>query len=339
MIKRDSRPQDIDWFNDLIAFKRLDLDPPYQRYSVWSKGYQQYFIDTILGNFPSPPIFLHKENLEGLEHIYHVVDGKQRLLAIFEFQQNKFPLSRNHAKFPEQYWEDLPDEVKMQFGNYKIPVEILISSSTEDLKQVFDRLNRNVRRLNNQELRHARHEGPFITLVETLTKQEFWGELGISTPANMRNMRDVEYVSEIYILTALGVQDGAPRLLDEFYAKYDDEESFQEIEKYFSSYERCREIIQRLGIQFLRTTRFNNLHDFYSLWAALLDYVDEPEKIDYEATRDELRHFTDRVTDPDTIAEGDEVARQYSDAVRQGANKKTNRQSRADIIKTLVRLK
>ena len=338
MIDRRPRVEDIDWFNDLLEFKKLDLDPPYQRYAVWSRGYRQYFIDTILNNFPCPAIFLHKENTDR-GPVYHVVDGKQRLLAIFGFQENKFPLAKDRDQFPGKYFDELPTDVQTQFGAYEIPVEILTTKSLVDLREAFDRLNRNVRGLNKQELRHARHEGPFIRFMETLAKEHFWKGIGISTPARMRNMRDVEFVSEIFLLTAIGLQDGNYRVLDNHYAEYDDEEAFQDIEEFQSAYEETKEIMKRLGISFLRSTRFNNLHDFYSLWTALLEYVENADSIDYEATRAELETFTERVTDPDDIALDDEIALKYSNAVRQGGNKRTNRKLRAEILAGLIRTK
>jgi hypothetical protein len=338
MIDRFPKVEDIDWFNDLLEFKKLDLDPPYQRYAVWSRGYKQYFIDTILNNFPCPAIFLHKESTD-VGSMYHVVDGKQRLLAIFDFQSNEFSLAKDHDRFPGKYFDELPSDVQTGFGSYHIPVEVLTTKSLTDLREAFDRLNRNVRQLNKQELRHARHNGPFIKLVETLAKERFWKDIGLSTRARIRNMRDVEFVSEIFLLTVYGVLDGSYRILDGYYAKYDDEEKFQDIEEYRGTYEECQETMKRLGVSFLRSTRFNNLHDFYSLWAALLEYIKAADDIDYEATRAELAAFTERVTDPDNIAPDDEVALKYSDAVRQGANKRANRQIRADILKDLIKTK
>ena len=200
MLGRDSSTRDVDWFRDLHAFKRLDLEPPYQRYSVWSTGYKQHFIDTILNDYPSPSIVLHKESVSGDEHIYHVVDGKQRLLAITDFQKNLFAMAQNHDQYAGMYWDDLPEDVRMRFGNYLIPVEILTTDSLADLREAFDRLNRNVRRLNKQELQHARHEGPFITLMESLARAGFWRDIRISSRARVRTMRDVEFVSEVFLL-------------------------------------------------------------------------------------------------------------------------------------------
>ena len=45
------------------------------------------------------------------------------------------------------------------------------------------------------------------------------------------------------------------------------------------------------------------------------------------------------VTDPDNIAPDDEIALKYSDVVRQGANKPTNRRLRAEILKGLIKTK
>ena len=89
--------QDISWFVDMRNKGQLDLDPPYQRRSVWSPGDKQFFVDTILNNYPAPPIFLHK-TIDDLGHAtYHVVDGKQRLQTILEFTENKVPIPNDFS--------------------------------------------------------------------------------------------------------------------------------------------------------------------------------------------------------------------------------------------------
>lgn len=57
---RTISPQDVSWFLDLNEKEQLDLDPPYQRRSVWTLKDKRFFIDTILNGYPAPPIFLHK---------------------------------------------------------------------------------------------------------------------------------------------------------------------------------------------------------------------------------------------------------------------------------------
>ena len=50
---RNITMQDISWFLDLKDKGQLNLEPPYQRRSVWSAGDRRYFIDTILNNYPA----------------------------------------------------------------------------------------------------------------------------------------------------------------------------------------------------------------------------------------------------------------------------------------------
>ncbi len=337
MIERKPSVQDIDWFNDLLAFQRINLDPLYQRYSVWSKSYKQYFIDTIINNYPSPAIFLQKETISPIDHIYNVVDGKQRLTTIFEFQKNEFSLPKDHDLFPGRYFDELPPNIQTSFRNYQIPIETLSTQNTGYLREVFDRLNRNVRKLNKQELRYARHDGPFIKMIETLAKDPFWFDIDISTPSRLRSMRDVEFVSEIFILSAHGIQDSSYKILDNYYAIYDDEETFEKVKKHRGTYEGCITIMKRLKASFLSQTRFNNLNDFYSLWATMLDYADRPDAINYEETRTQLQEFSERVTSPEDIPLGDKLALRYSDAVRQGTNKLGNRRIRSEILKNFIK--
>ena len=57
---RSITQQDVSWFLDLKEKDQLDLDPPYQRRSVWTLKDKRFFIDTILNDYPAPPVFLHK---------------------------------------------------------------------------------------------------------------------------------------------------------------------------------------------------------------------------------------------------------------------------------------
>jgi len=182
--------------------------------------------------------------------------------------------------------------------------------------------------------------------MENLAAAPFWTDIGIRSAARIKRRRDVEYVSEIFLLTMHGVQDSNPRLLDEYYARYDEEESADEIEEYRALYEKCLAIMRHLGVEFLKSSRFSNMHDFYSLWAASFDYADRANEIDYEATCIELKQFekwlaelNESLANSLDIAHTHRDALKYFDAVRLGANKLTNRQIRAQILAPLIRFK
>ena len=52
-MSRTLTTQDVSWFLDLKERDQLNLDPPYQRRSVWSPRDKRFFIDTILNNLSS----------------------------------------------------------------------------------------------------------------------------------------------------------------------------------------------------------------------------------------------------------------------------------------------
>lgn len=342
MIRRESTIHSVAWFADQKRAEKLDLDPPYQRSElVWSPDYQRYFIDTILRDYPSPAIFLHVETFPDGHTIYHVVDGKQRLTAIFQFINGDFTIPEKYnTEYAGKQFEDLPSDVKTSFWEYSFPVQQVRNANPEELRAAFDRLNRNVAKLSKQELRNAQFDGEFIDLVEQLTEEPFWGDIGISTRTTAKRMKDVEFVSEIFLLTMHGILDGTgSEKLDRYYSEYDLE--IPDKEMHMRRYRACMRIIENLGVERIKTTRFNNLSDFYSLWAAIKDFADNPESVDYNATIQSLEAFDaaykDFLNHPETNRTSYDLAGYYDNA-RQGVNKATNRESRAKIIRDLIKV-
>ena len=315
---------------------QLDLDPPYQRRSAWNEEFKKFFIDTVLRNYPIPPIFVNVEVKDDGSSTYFVVDGKQRLLAILEFLDDKFPISRKSYSQPTlagKYFSQLDATTQKSFYSYFLPFEIFTELSEEDVNAIFDRFNRNVARLNRQELRHARHNGEFIRLMEQLSDESFWRDLHMFGIADIRRMKDVEYVSELIILTMVGIQDRSDDQLDSYYADYDEE--FSKASEVVDKYQVVRSMALRLGTDIHSTRLITNKADFYTLWSTLLDFYDSPDEIDYGTTSQNLVNFTKKVDEvpnlEDTSLLGDDAVN-YSQAVRAGTTKQPNRQRRKEIL-------
>ena len=68
-----------------------NLTPPYQRGNVWSKEWKIDLIESILRGLPLAPITLVQKENDG-EIEYLVLDGKQRLSAVFDFIDGEFEL-------------------------------------------------------------------------------------------------------------------------------------------------------------------------------------------------------------------------------------------------------
>jgi hypothetical protein len=209
----------------MYSKKQLDLDPPYQRRSVWSPRDKRLFIDTILNNYPAPPIFLHKTLDDNGRPIYHVVDGKQRLQTIIDFSEGKLRIPDDFAdvNLQKKKWKDIERATRERFWNYVLVVEMLPDVSEAVVRSIFDRINRNSRRLMPQEMRHAKYDGWFITTSENEAEKKEWRDFGVVTPARSKRMADVQFVSELLMLQIRNAISGFDQdLLDEFYAEYED---------------------------------------------------------------------------------------------------------------------
>lgn len=329
--RRSPNTQAASWFLDLNSARRLDLDPPYQRRSVWNTEYKQFFIDSLIRNYPAPTIFLQVDVSADAPTLYRVIDGKQRLTALFEFVEDKYqaPDTLADLGFDNLYYSELPDDTKIALLEYVFAVENISKASPTELNEAFDRLNRNVARLNKQELRHARYGGEFLRKVEGLAEHPFWAQIGIATPARIRRMLDVEYVSELYIVSMKGSQDGKD-YLDYYYAANDSE--ITDGKRADENFTATQDILRKLDEEFpLRSSRFSNLADFYSLWVAVSDLVRSGTSVDLEAAIRALAAFAGEIEDQAT-----DRARSYLLAAVQGSNKKSNRDIRADTLRAIL---
>ena len=95
----------------------------------------------------------------------------------------------------------------------------------QEVNQAFDRLNRNVRKLEPQELRHARWDGWFIKLIQCECENPAWRTLGVVTNARAKRMKDAQFISELVLVLLKREMMGFDQdALDAAYALYDDPE-------------------------------------------------------------------------------------------------------------------
>ncbi len=292
-IKRNPTQQDVSWFLDLYKWEQIDLDPPYQRLSIWNKKDKQFFLDTVFHNYPCPAIYIQKETVDG-KSTYNVVDGKQRLKTVFDFFENKIAIPSNFgdSRLNDKKWREISGDPELAnfFYNYTFTVEILSGLQPNQWSDVFDRLNRNAHTLKEQELRHARYNGWLITTVEEEADEEekddkFWKNIGISTPGRNKRMKDIEFISILMLVVLEKQFVGFPQsTIDELYSKYDeviaedDEPAYQDFSflqadadaaknrftKIKSFIQKIQEETQLLTAKFFRKKTTTYL---YSLWA------------------------------------------------------------------------
>ena len=280
----------VTWFLDLYRNGQLNLDPPYQRRSVWTLKDRKFFLDTIFRNYPCPAVFLHKEVGENAEKMtYHVIDGKQRIETIVLFAQNSLAMDPGYGdvRLDGKKWKTIENEqdLKERFLNYDLSVEYIDTHDKHFINEVFDRLNRTSRKLERQELRHAKYDGWFITAAETEAEKEEWERLGVVTKARMRRMKDVQCISELLIVLLKDAIVGYSQdALDTIYAEFDSpHETFPDFREtdFQSKLDLTKGYIIQMECHNSAVTKsVRGFTDFYTLWAFValnLDLLAAPE--------------------------------------------------------------
>lgn len=342
-MRRKQNFQNIAWFWDLYQRDLLDLDPPYQRRSVWNQLYKDYFIDTILLGYPAPAIFLFEEIEASGRIAYHVVDGKQRLLTLFEFVKNEFAVANGAtiSELRDLYFRDLSDEIKRDFWGYPFSVEYIPTDDEAIIDNVFDRINRNTAKLKPQELRHARFSGDFISLAEALsvwmTAKLTEAFPNIAAPSR-RQMKDVELVAHLLLLLERGARGYSTSDLDSEFSVRD--EAWEEKEDVELRFRQTVGILaDMLGSSKgdeLSKSRLRNQADFYSLFGAVDELLQEGIAADPETWTTLATAFTERA-DNEEERITDKPLRDYYEAARSASNDTGPRQTRVNLLSRVLR--
>ncbi len=302
-MKRRSSTADISWFLDARRNDQLELDPPYQRRSVWNRKDRRFFLDTVFRGYPCPPIFLHKTMVDGEKATYAVVDGKQRLQTLFMFVNGEIAIDDAYGdqRLNGKKWEELGDDERTTFWDYVIPVEHLTfeDDGAQEVSRAFDRLNRNMRKLERQELRHARWDGWLINFIENECEDSDWENIGLVTKTRSKRMKDAQFMSELLAVVLHGEQQGFDQdALDDLYSDYDlvderDDEFDPDSVK--ECFHRSKEFIIDLfdyGRAIDACTK--SVAHFYSLWSFVtLHWDDSPDAEQFAEIYEEfLSRFT-----------------------------------------------
>jgi len=316
--------QTIAWFNDLHKRDLLNLDPPYQRRSVWTQSFRNYFIETILLDYPAPTIFLYEEISDTGITTYNVVDGKQRLSTIFSFLRGR-------------YFQELSTDVKNNFWSYTFSVEYLPTKNESIINNIFDRINRNVAKLTSQELRHAKYSGPFIRTAEDLTDW-MYERLPTNFPQiakrSKAQMKDVELTAQILLRLEGEPRGYSTEELDLAFGEREDywEEQDRIIDKFQTCIKTLKEIIDSDSDNTLVRSRLRNQADFYSLLGAIYSLSKEEQLPEQEVIRDRLVTFLNHEISDDSPLE----LKNYYEYARVASNRTQARRERERILKKII---
>lgn len=273
-LQRSAANISIAGFHEHNQVGKYNFEPPYQRRSVWTDEKQSYFIDSILRNFPIPPIFLHRKiDSDSGRMTFDVIDGKQRLTAIARFINNEIPASNEYGQAEEindidgAYFKDLSNkeslaEFRTAFWKYDLPVEYIDPTDEGLIEDVFDRLNRNGEALKGQELRNAQyHSSTLMQAVNSLSDHPYLKARLVVT--DRARMEDKEFVSECLLTTLTNQVIGSNQeTLDNLYEQYKTADFTQALQK---SMKICDDLMA-LDLDY-QGRRIGGVSHIYGLWS------------------------------------------------------------------------
>lgn len=209
-VKTQSIEYDLETLVKKINKGIIKLDPDYQRRHRWNAETSSRLIESLILNIPIPTIYLSQDvdvDTDTEESRYSVIDGQQRLTAVFQFFNNKFPLEglKTLDDLNGCCYKDLPPFLIRRLEERTIKCLRIDSTIDAQVKiDIFERLNSGSVKLEAQELRNAVYSGPFNDLCKKLSKDKnFRALLQIDEDENEKNnkvkkMEDVEIVLRFF---------------------------------------------------------------------------------------------------------------------------------------------
>lgn len=163
---------------------RFQVNRRYQRKLVWSVDEKSKLIDSMLLNLPIPLFLVAETGVEAAAQL-EIIDGMQRLNAVFSFIENEFTVGGKYFDLNTlaetkllvdeghltQKQPKLEREACADFANYQLPLSVFRYESPDVVDEAFRRINSGGRRLSPQELRQAGTLSELADVVRTISSR------------------------------------------------------------------------------------------------------------------------------------------------------------------------
>lgn len=225
MAKQISAQPDKKSISDLIGKiqrSELILQPEFQREFVWTKSHMENFIKTILDGYPFPEIYISQKgiDLETLATQNVVVDGQQRLTTIKRYIDGTFDFERNIPKF-----KNLSEDNQRDFLNYDVTVRDLKDISSDQIIEIFKRINSTNFTLTAIEINNAIYNGEFINCAKEIRDMISAHELKVPifNESELTRMADLHFILLVMSTLEEGGYFTQDNEVEKYIARYNDE--------------------------------------------------------------------------------------------------------------------
>lgn len=169
--------------------KRIKLDSDFQREDVWGTEKKAELVESVLMGLPLPVFYFNQDKYGRLI----VVDGRQRLTALFQYMDNKFSLRKLKImpKLNGLYFSDLSPVLQSRIEDFQIHAHVIMPPTPDRIKfDIFDRVNRGGMQLNKQEIRNALYQGRATQVLAELVKSQEFADATGNAFLNEKRMKD-----------------------------------------------------------------------------------------------------------------------------------------------------
>lgn len=195
----------------------IHLNPAWQRGPVWSTQKKALLVDSILREYDVPMIYLRKCHPQ-ISFAYEVVDGQQRLLAIWGFIDGVYALKKGlekigNVEIAEKKYKDLPIALRKRFNRFKVAIAFVKDAREPEISRLFSRMQMGVR-LNPAELRNAVQTGLRHVIDSTARLHPFFQNSRIS----LARFKHQDYLAHAVSICIHGTKRDlkAPQLMDDY---------------------------------------------------------------------------------------------------------------------------
>ena len=217
----------------------IDFTPPYQRRArLWSQSDKAYLIDSIINGFDVPKLYLAdfqigQSSLNVSKLPYAIIDGKQRLEAVFDFFENKVVLHQDFKfrKDPLKMLGGLSlkdlqrsyPKAAEEFENASLDIMSVFAEDEADINEIFVRLNKS-KPLTGAEVRNA-VLGPVSDVVRALGSHDFFL---YNIRFSVKRAADLNAAAKLLLFEYMGKPTATKKInLDEFALQTVDQERLE----------------------------------------------------------------------------------------------------------------
>ena len=299
----------------------IDLTPDFQRGKVWNLKKQQLLVDSIIKEWGIPKLYLAQNGNPDKES-YFCIDGKQRLITMFEFLQNKIRTAVDGSIVSDKLYTELPIKIQDDFDKYKVDIELVLDAKDIEISELFKRLQ-NGSPLNSGEKLNA-ISGEMASFSKYLIKNKFF--------KNVISIRDTRYshLATSLQITLLGIKGEIQNL------KYKNLENFLNENKNFNEKGHQAKHVLEI-INFIKkifpngdSRIFSNRGNIISVFFLIHEIS---KKIELSKIKNELPNFLiefyENISNP---KKDREMVLEYQNSIIQAADSITSIKRRHDIL-------